>query len=417
MFHAITHVWGREHLDLFLNLCLPNQLAPGNVPALPLGSRYRILTRSIHVEELDAHSMVHILREQIPVDLVVVEALDRDFETARGHDLMIACHRRAVADAFDAGAALIFLSADFIFSDGSLAAVVRRHRAGYRAVVNTGLRLAKESILGSIDESAAGGAAPAGRELVRMALPHLHPHTQSMFADTDRFCRKPVSVYWRVGNEGLLARCLHLHPLMVDPIISVLPSRTIDGRYLEQACPDAARVHVVSDSDELQMFEFTPVGRRVMSSCDSTGASVWHVAAMAAKCDRLQLNYWERRNICLHTGELDQKWTAAALLAQEFADDVMRRRRYGRFVLRWIRGVERLRKRPGEYLRVWRPERHRIRIKRLWQWGEHQLKVWERRRPHATRKQVLRPLRLATHRFAKALRKSRRRVLRRVAIR
>ena len=65
MFHAITHVWGREYLDLFLNLCLPNQLAPGNVPALPLGSRYRILTRSIHVEELDAHSMVHRLREQI----------------------------------------------------------------------------------------------------------------------------------------------------------------------------------------------------------------------------------------------------------------------------------------------------------------------------------------------------------------
>ena len=418
MFHAITHVWGREHLDLFLNLCLPNQLAPGNVPALPPGSRYRILTRSIHVEELDAHSMVHILREQIPVDLVVVEALDRDFETARGYDLMNACHQKAIADALDADAAIIMLSADFIFSNNALAAVVRLHREGYRAVVNTGVRLGREPFLQGLQESRAPLANLSSRDLVRLALPHLHPYTESMFADTDRFCRKPVSVYWRVGNEGLLARSMCLHPLMVDPVRPVsLTEGTNDGPYVAQACPEVSRVHVVTDSDEFQMFELTPVGRRVMSSCDSTGASVWRVAAMAAKCDWLQLNYWERRNICLHTGELDQKWTAATLLAQEFADDVMRRRRYGRFVLRWIRGVERLRKRPGEYLRVWRPERHRIRIKRLWQWGEHQLKVWERRQPHVSRKQIVRPLRLATHRFAKALRKSRRRVLRRVAIR
>ena len=76
-----------------------------------------------------------------------------------------------------------------------------------------------------------------------------------------------------------------------------------------------------------------------------------------------------------------------------------------------------MRKRPGVYLEVWRPERHRIRIKRVWQLGERQMKVWKRRLPHATRKQVLRPLRLVTHRFAKTLRKSTRRVLRHVAAR
>jgi hypothetical protein len=44
IFHAVTHVWGREYLDLFLGVCVPNQLSPGNIPALPSGSRYRILT-------------------------------------------------------------------------------------------------------------------------------------------------------------------------------------------------------------------------------------------------------------------------------------------------------------------------------------------------------------------------------------
>lgn len=416
VFHAITHVWGREYLDLFLNVCIPNQLAPGNVPALPPGSRYRILTRSVHVDELAAHPMVYALREQIPVDIVVVEALDRDFETARApYELMNACHKRAIDDILDADAAIIMLSADIILSNNALAAVVQRHREGYRAVVNTGLRLAKEPFLQRLQESRAPLAALSSRDLVRMALPHLSRYTESMFADADWFCRKPVAVYWRVGDEGLLVRCLCLHPLMVDPLRPVsLTEGTNDGPYVAQACPDFSRVHVVTDSDELQMFELSPVSNRARRG---SGAPVWLVAAMAAKCDRLQLGYWERRDIRLHTGELDEKWTAAAGLAQGFADRVMRRRRYARFVLRWIRRVERLRKRPGEYFKVWRPERHRVRIKRIRQWGEHQIKVWNRLRPHFTRKQIARPLRLATHRSAKALRNGTRRILRQVAIR
>ena len=385
VFHAITHVWGRDYLDVFLNRCLPNQLASGNVPALPSGSRYRILTSATHVDELHAHPMIHALREAISVDIVVIEALDRLHGTARGHDLMIACHRRAVADAFDAGAALIFLSADFIFSDGSLAAVVRRHREGYRAIVNTGFRLAKESFLGSIDESAAGGAAPAGRELVRMALPHLHPHTQSMFADARSFSRFPVAVYWRVGNEGLLARCLHLHPLMVDPIIFVLPSRTIDGRYLEQACPDAARVHVVSDSDELQMFELTPATRSIVSA-GRAGASAWRVAAVAAVCDDLQVGYWRQHPVLLHTGDFDERWSAAAVTADVFAEKVLRLRSYGRMARRGFKFLERIRQRRDRYLRA-----------------------WCRHLPRVTVKQVSRPLRIATSRSGKMLRKTTRR--------
>ena len=167
--------------------------------------------------------MVNALREVIPVDVVAVETLDRLMGTARGHDLMIACHRQAVIDALDAAAAIVVLSADFVFSENALAAVVRRHREGYRAVVNTGLRLAKEPFLQWLDESRVPLAGLSSRELVRMALPHLHSYTQSMFVDACAFSTFPVAVYWRVGDDGLLARCLHLHPLMVDPMSRAPP--------------------------------------------------------------------------------------------------------------------------------------------------------------------------------------------------
>lgn len=392
-FHAVTHVWGREYLDLFLNVCIPNQLAPGNLPALPPGSRYRILTSSLHVGELDAHPMVHVLRDVIPVDIVVVEALDRVNRATRGHDLMIACHQRALADVLEANAAIIMLSADFVFSENALAAVVRRHREGYRAVVNTGLRLAKEPFLRQLDDSGASLAALSSRELVRMGLPHLHSHEQSMFADARPFSLFPVAVYWRVGDQGLLARCLHLHPLMVDPLTSASLRGSNDGRYVQRVCPDPATVHVVADSDELQMFELTRAQRTVLPS-RGAGASTWRTAAVAATCDRLQLGYFRHQTIRVHAGDFDDRWTVAALASDAFAGRVVNLLPYGRALRRYFVFLEHTRQRRDRYRRVWRRTRPDIRLK-----------------------QMVRPVRLTMHRSAKMLRKTTRRVLRQVAAR
>jgi hypothetical protein len=35
LFHVVSNVWGDSHVDLFLDLTLPNVLSPGNLPALP----------------------------------------------------------------------------------------------------------------------------------------------------------------------------------------------------------------------------------------------------------------------------------------------------------------------------------------------------------------------------------------------
>ena len=416
VFHVVTHVWGREYLDLFLNVCIPNQLAPGNVPALPPGSRYRILTRSNHVDELDVHPMVHALREVIPVDIVVVEALDRHGDGPYDIKLMIACHRKATADILDADAAIIMLSADFILSANVLAAVVRRHREGYRAVVNTGLRLNKESFLQRLDESDTAPAALSSRELVRMALPYLHSHERSMFADASRFSKAPVAVYWRIGDEELLARCLHLHPLMVDPMRPLpLLVGTNDGPYLAQACPDLSRVHVVTDSDELQMFELTAAQRQVVGTTKA-GASAWRAAIMAARCDGLQRYYWQHHPVRLHTADLDARWIAATVASEKFARQVMRRRRYSRLARRYFQWAGRIDKRRARYLKTWHRQRRRVRFERLQAWSDRQMRVWEHRRPRLRPRRIPRSLKLFLHRTAKASRLRVKRIHRRVRL-
>jgi hypothetical protein len=401
IFHAVTHVWGREYLDLFLNVCIPNQLAPGNVPALPPGSRYRILTRSSDVAELDSHPMVQALRDVIAVDLVVIDALDRQGEGPSGIELMIACHQQAIADVLEADAAIILLSADIVISDNALAAVVRRHREGYRAVAATGLRLAAESFLPALHASGTPLAAWSSRALVRIALPHLHPHSLSMLAVTDRFSKSPVAVYWRVGADGLLARSFHLHPLMVDPMRPVpLRVGTVDGAYLAEACPDFSRVHVVVDSDELQMFEITTAQRQVIG-VTRNGLSSWRAAIVADRCDALQLHFWECHPIRLHGSDCDEEWDRTAATAETFARRVLRKKPQAGLADFWFKWRGKFGKRLGAYEKAVRRHR-RVNLVPIQQWTARQMQLLERRRPRLRVKQFQRPIKLILHRASKA---------------
>ncbi len=73
-----------------------------------------------------------------------------------------------------------------------------------------------------------------------------------------------AALYWRVGEEGLLAHCFHLHPILVYPRVKNAPfTKTIDGDYLEAACPDPADTYIITDSDEFSAWELSDVERRV----------------------------------------------------------------------------------------------------------------------------------------------------------
>ena len=416
-FHVITVVWGPKYLDLFLNWSIPTQLGEGNIAALPEGSRYRVLTRARHVDEVRSHPMMQAIARIMPVDVVAVPALegvDHPDPNRRGDprfELMTISHRQSVADAYAAGAALIFLSPDLLMSAGTFAAVVRLHAAGIRGVACTGIKIDTRSFVKAIDGARPEGALPP-RDLVRSALPHLHEYAQSMLIDAKSFNAFPIGVYWPVGDGGLLVRCLHLHPLMIDPMrMDVFPKGTIDTDFLTRACPDTSRIHVVTDSDEFVIFEISdedPTGRR----CDTTeekrnrkalvdvgavrstgsGVALWCAAAEAARCDEIQIHHWRNRPVRLHSEDLDAQWDAVGADADAFVRAVMRRcYPFGRRAPRWFRLLEQTR--------------------RLQQ---HSRRAWRRNVPRVRVKQLLRPLRIATSRAGKALRKSTRQFLRRV---
>ena len=375
-FHVVTAVWGDEFLQLFLTVNVPNQSTRGNLEALPAGSRYRIFTRPQDVPVLDGSEAVAELRRSIAVDIVSMDGVD--FQTSNRYSLMTSCHQRAVAEAAASEAALIFLSGDTFMATHTLARLTEWHARGRRAVVCTGVRLAKESFLEALSAREPG---IDGRDLVRLAMRHLHPFTLDHLADGPRFAKFPTAVYWRAGSTGLIARNFHLHPLLVDPLRrDVLPKGTIDGRYLARACGDAAAVHVVTDSDDLVVFELSPAARSIAPTV-SGGSRLWRTAAVASTCDARQLEFW-KLPVRLHADDLDATWRDAEAQSAAFADSVVRFKPVGAALMPLYRR--------GELIR-----QQRDRCKR----------AWRRRAPRVRAKQLARPLTLAWHRAAKSLRK------------
>jgi hypothetical protein len=236
-----------------------------------------------------------------------------------------------------------------------------------------------------------------------------------MFADAAVFAEVPSGVYWRAGADGLIARCFHLHPLLVDPVQRVPLDGTYDDHYLRDACPDFSRVHVVTDSDELQVFELTAEDR-AFRALRRPRPPVWQAAMLAARCDELQLRHWRDHPVRLHAGDIGEEWTAPAAEADAFARAVLRRRPYSTAAKRWFRWSEQTAKRTERYVKAARRRTRRVRLDRVRRAGERGLKTMARRRPRIRLKQVQRPARLLLHQAEKFIRLRAKRLRRRVRL-
>lgn len=312
-FHAVTVVWGPEFRRLFLEVCLPNQLTQGNLEALPAGSRYRIFTSAADVDTLSRSTLVQRINDQLPVDIVAVAELSAPGDR---FDRMTACHRRALAEARESRAALIFLSPYIVMSTGALAAALRRHAGGSRAVVCSGLRVDRDRFLDRL--RAIGVPALAPRQLVEAALGCLHPFSEAHMVTAPRTASHPIGVYWGVPARGILARGFYLHPLLVDPVRrDVSPKGTIDANYLVRACPKRDQIHVIDDSDELVIFELSQRDAAVVDRLPG-GLSPWRAARALSRCDAHQRSYW-MTPIRIHTDTVGAEWADVDASSERFA--------------------------------------------------------------------------------------------------
>lgn len=324
-YHIVMVVWGDVFTRFYADVVIPTQLSARNLPALAARAD---VSYHIHAtpeaEAMVRASALHPALERVA--RVVFHRIEPAATQQRNkYALLTECHRRSLAIARAHDETLIFLGPDGIFADGCFERLHALAEEGLRAVLIPGLRADKSGFAAELRGAGSGQAESSitlpPRELVRLLTKHLHPVEQALCWREEALCSWPSRLLWRVGETGLLARCFHLHPLMLRPLQWTWKGGeldTIDGNLLSQAVPDRKRIHIVTDSDELVACELSDeIAGSAHQATPNQDCGARRVAAwMRRSTDAMQRSF-ARHNFLLHAEDVNGE---QATLWQEAAD-------------------------------------------------------------------------------------------------
>lgn len=321
--HVIVPVWGERYVNAFLRRGLPALRAPGNFDTCRAGLSLHLLTRPEDAERLRRAPEVAAVARALPVEVRVPARVDF---TRQGYTAFNACYLEAMRRAYRERAAVIPLTADQIWSAGSLEHLLERAEAGAKAVLAAGLRVLESAGPHVETALAVSGAGIAAQSLARLALAHLHPWDRALIHDARNRAQPASFQLWQAGEHGLLLRCLHLHPAYLD--LSRWPGalrRTIDAASLvRRQCPDRSRLHVVTSSDQAMHISLAPPEQSAHLVAYPRGD--WRAMANWALTMGISRHnlFYLGHNIRICAGPVDSRdWAAAERRAAAFCDPVI----------------------------------------------------------------------------------------------
>lgn len=333
--HFLTPVWGESYVRLYLDVVIPAQLSPKNLPAFGAapGTQYVIYTTDEDRQTIESSPIFKKLNSVVAVKFDSV-----DLGVNVTHDRMSDCFRRGIIDANAADVAVVFLTPDIVFADGSFE-TMRRLAAKKRDVIFVpAIRTVKPSVAAALLAKASNGIiSVSSRELMQVALDNLHPLADLSWWDEGHSELLPANLYWRVGNEGLLARCFHLHPIYVRPQRKFVEFfGTVDDDFVAAACPNPARDYVVVDSDEFLAIELSDPSHAFKTGFKK--ASVEHTVTWAEQFTDERHRRLFDYTVRMHVGVRDQAaWSNAARAAEIAASTIKQELKVSTLALMWRR--------------------------------------------------------------------------------
>ena len=320
----LTPVWGDAYVRLYLDVVIPAQLAPQNLPVFPrqAETKYIIYTTAADMEKIRSAPIFELLNAAVEV---VFEFVDQNIKTP--HDRMSDCFRKGIEMANAADAAIVFLTPDIVFADGSFASLKRLSEQNYDVIFIPAIRTLKQGVSATLLSQFKTGQAVqiAPRDLMRTALKNLHPLADLSWWDEGETDLLPANLYWRVNSEGILGRCFHLHPIYVRPQRkNVRFFGTVDDDYCSAACPDPSRDYVVSDSDEFLAIELSDPSHFFRTGLRK--GSIDDVIAWAELATDARHRSLFDSTIRMHAGICNMElWAQAAAEAEKVAASTKRR--------------------------------------------------------------------------------------------
>lgn len=325
-YRLMTVVWGAEYTKAFQEVCLQTLLSPANLPALrDVDATYRIYTTEECVTPLQKSRSYEELTAIMPVEFAAISGISyvgkyASMTQSNAHFIQEYAGQNDVA--------LIFITSDLVWSDGALARVRQITEAGKRLIALATPRLTKETLLPALQAAFGtrdGGLRPIERrELVRLAMDHLHPETVAQFWQGDRTRRTDGVFFWPVEGEGLLLRQAHQFPLMIRPgSAGILPNVALDSDYIARVPLEEDQIHVVEDSDDICAMDYTASAPQ--PAAPPAGGAIAEMADWVAVHTRARHRDFLRRRLRFHWKDCSERWREVERQSDVAIEDLLER--------------------------------------------------------------------------------------------
>jgi hypothetical protein len=333
-FDFCTVTWGDWHTGIFLDVNLPSLLAEGNLSAFAKQHdvRYRIFTSVHYKRVIQAHPAYIQAATIVPFEFIECPLENVANPIGMHHALW----RRSVEGARDAKRFILFVPPDVIWSQNAFGNIANRFSEGKKAVFMTYLRVLSETCVPAV-QSAYGGDGSAvldipSRELVNMAIEHMHPLSLAYVRGSSNFPIHPEFILWPVAGEGYMMRVLVREMFAYDPGLVDLNRNALPAHTLK---PE--EVHFITDSDELFALSLAPLRKDLEwfvrpQRLDPLRLASWWLIYDSPANDLASNQYFR-----VHHGEMDaDKWRRV----EKESDVLMARLRGSREILRIIGEID-----------------------------------------------------------------------------
>jgi hypothetical protein len=253
-----TVVWGELYVKNFLKYVLPTWLSPGNLPSLfkHMDGEIRIYTREEDLLLFDQIALGERFKSIAPIVPYKIDIGTRPSVNVT-HDVY---HNCIVADARSRDEAVVYLTPDLLWADGSLGYVGQSLAFNNVMVLVPDYRVVTETIEPEMNKfrTKDGSIIIPTKDAQRLLVQHLSPLTACYHAGGKHVPDHGEIIIWPVGNEGLL-----FYNLSKDSHF-FWPARI---RYTSQNLPDLdndfSKFDIVQDSNIALGLSLTPLGQNL----------------------------------------------------------------------------------------------------------------------------------------------------------
>ena len=255
--------WGRRHVSTFLDYALPTYLSRNNIPSLKESKgKFVIYTTPADKERMQSAPIWRTLEQEMPVQFKMIgDGKAYSEEEPSKYGTVTDCYVDGLHDAYETGAAAVMLLADIVISDGTIAEFRRLVEQGMRVIEIASPRGAAAPVQAGLDahRKSDGTIAMDGLEMARLWLPNMHHLLQMHLVQGppgERF--HPAHLYWRVKDEGIIARLCHAQPAVVVPDKPPASfASTTDVGLVSSLGFSASHIHLCRDSRVTHAIELS----------------------------------------------------------------------------------------------------------------------------------------------------------------